>query len=68
MLINEIKDKIEVLNNKSLEDEEIQEEIQIFKKYLKEEKLNKGMLDIFVNKIYIYDENKIKIEWKFKKY
>ena len=68
VLINEIKDKIEVLNNKSLEDEEIQEEIQIFKKYLKEEKLNKGMLDIFVNKIYIYDENKIKIEWKFKKY
>ena len=66
-LINNLKNEIEKIKNIFLENKEIREENQILRNYLKEDVLTKEMVDIFIDKIYIYDKENIKIDWKFKK-
>ena len=67
LLINNLKKDIEKLNDKFLENKNIEEEIKILKKYLKEDSPQK-IIDIFLEKIYIYDKNIVNINWNFKKY
>uniref|UniRef100_UPI0029423815 recombinase family protein n=1 Tax=uncultured Tyzzerella sp. TaxID=2321398 RepID=UPI0029423815 len=66
-LITNLKNEIEKVKNISLENKEIREENKILRNYLKEDVLTKEMVDIFIDKIYIYDRENIKIDWKFKK-
>ncbi len=65
--INILKEEIQELNNKFLQNKNMEKESSILKKYLKEESLTKDMVDVFLKSIYIYDNNTIRIEWNFKK-
>lgn len=66
-LITNLKNEIEKMKSISLQDKEKTEQCQVLKKYLKEDILTKEMVDIFIDKVYIYDKESIKIDWKFKK-
>ena len=56
--IKKIENNIYTLENSNIE----------FNKYLKESQLTKKVIDYFIDKIYIYSENNIKIKWKFKNF
>lgn len=67
-LINEIKQEIEEINLTTKELKNVDNENKLFEKYINCTELTKEMVDTFVKKIYIYDNNEIKIVWNFKNF
>ena len=64
--INNCLNEIKNIKEKMIKSNQENKENIILKKYFNSEELTKEMVDNFVNCIYIYDDNNIKIEWSFK--